>query len=468
MSSLLTATETPLFVREYLKALDKKNPEAVDLLEFLPAELRGENWVRLLAHFFGRGSLNWDETNSEPLASVFRAVAPNGARTCDSSGSLYFLPLFSYNDSGSPEYDAARELGRQTYYRAEQVRQERGLEWYHPSRNFSELVKATLGGWWSDWEICFQEEGNVYKCCRCDAWSDSTVTTYDTEATFCTECAESVCHWSEWQGEYYERSYNLPDEDRNEDHLENHPLYGYNKETRSRFGSSDTGTFYGFELEIEEAHAGNDWDSHLELIPRNGLWLFHLDGSLNNGLELVTEPMSGDYIRTELDLSPLEKLRERGWRSWDTTTCGLHVHISRAGFASDVHTFAFAAFIYRNSAQMIKLAGRNSEQYATFRESERPALALDVKKRADYSRRYVAVNFQPEHTVECRFFRGSLNAARVRSALELVSGVVEYSRALTIRELNEGALEWSKFVEYLKQTPDYFPNLLELINKKGL
>lgn len=467
MSSLLTATETEQFVRDYLEALDNSNPEAVDLLEFLPAELRGENWVRLLAHFFGRGSLNWEQTTSEPLASVLRAVAPNGVRNCDSSGWLYFLPISSY-DHGSPESEESKELRRQIDARVQQLREERGLEWHHPSRHFAALVKATLGGWWTDSEICFQEEGSVWKCCRCEGWSDDTITTYDTEETFCIPCAESACHWSDYRGEYYERAHNMPEEDRDNDHFENHPLYGYNKETGTRFGSSDTGTFYGFELEIEEAHAGNDWDSHLELIPQNGLWLFHMDGSLNNGLELVTEPMSGDYIRNELDLSPLEKLRQRGWRSWDTTTCGLHIHISRAGFASDVHTFAFAAFIYRNSAQMIKLAGRNSEQYATFRESERPALALDVKKRADYSRRYVAVNFQPEHTVECRFFRGSLNTARIRSALELVSGVVEYSRALTIRDLNEGALEWSKFVEYLKQTPDYFPNLLELINKKGL
>lgn len=467
-SQLLEATKSPQFVRDYLEALDYTNPEAVALLEFLPPEFRGKDWVRLLAHFCVRDGLKYGETTAEPLRSVFLALAPNGVNTCASTEALYWLPVYKYDDE-TAESGEARAVARSACDYAERLRLERNLQWFHPSRALAEAVRCLLRGWQDDGEIAHYEDGNVWKCVECAEWSEDTIVSYDTERTFCVDCGEGLLNYSEYSGEWYEHDWNMPEDDRNEqDRIHEHPLYGFNKETGVRFGDSETGTFYGFELEIEQAQASNDWDDELSVLPKNGLWLFHFDGSLNNGLELVTEPMSGDFIREKLDLTPLDKLRESGWRSWNTSTCGLHVHVSRAGFAGDVHLFAFAQFIYRNSAQMIKLAGRHSQQYATFNESERPALALDVKKRADFARRYVAVNFQPDKTVECRFFKGSLNTSRVRSALELVSGVVEYSRALTVRDLNEGALDWSRFVAYLNQTPDYFPNLLNLIKRKGL
>lgn len=438
-------------------------------LSNIPEALWGLEWVRVLGYAVAsdRDSAYWLGDSSD-WTDFYRSSAPNGLSQCEFS---QIEGWSSLDPETADEFGTeARQWAEMWVRRFEISTCSRVTQRYFSGMSrvakFVRYVASTVSGW--TLPIHHFEQNRIIQCPECDQLSDDWSETRDTERALCDGCMNEGCYWSFNDEAYYEYEENMPERQRRSyDSVGDHSIVGFNKNTSIRLGFSETGTYYGFELEVE--NEGEDsFSDALDLLDKD-VWRAHEDGSLNNGIEVVSYPMSADYIRENLNLNWLRQWSSNGWRSWDADgeTCGLHVHVSRAGFSSDVHLFAFAQLIYGNEYQMTTLAGRHSD-YGSFNYGKRPPLALDVKKRARFSDRYVAVNLTNDHTAEVRIFRGSLKESRVRSALELVSGAVEFTRPLTIRDLNAGALKWTKFVEFLNQTPDYYSNLLELIESKGL
>ena len=93
--------------------------------------------------------------------------------------------------------------------------------------------------------------------------------------------------------------------------------------------------YFGVELEIDEAGEDSDNARRLLAIANQGqpqLYCKH-DGSLDDGFELVTHPMSLSYYRTEMPWEALLREAVRmGYLSHQSGTCGLHIHVSREAF----------------------------------------------------------------------------------------------------------------------------------------
>lgn len=244
-------------------------------------------------------------------------------------------------------------------------------------------------------------------------------------------------------------------------------------------GVSKSGLYMGFELETQirkrEMNAISKAAEYAngQLAPDNIAQLKE-DGSIGRdgygGFEIVTQPHTLDQYRYKSDKlwETIEKLRtDHDARAWDTTTCGLHVHVSRAGFTGGAHTHRWLTLIYKNAEHMMKLAGRKSS-YArfndvwTFDEYDRPVFSLAHKvgnPREVSSERYSAVNTQNRHTLELRFFRGTMNKSGVLSALDLVQASVEYTRNLSLSDVKMGALGWDWFIDYVEQNNGLYPDL---------
>jgi hypothetical protein len=432
----------------------------------IPEELRGLEWVRVLGYAVASRRASAQALNGA-WWNFYESSAPNGLMT--SSFSQYEGWQQLENTSNLDHLTRLWASDWMTRFQSNMTQSyilytdfngaERALK-------FVWLVSSMVAGWALD--IHHFEQGSVISCPICGELTDDYSITQDTNRAACEHCLGNSYYWSDEREAYYEYSENRPEEEHNTaEQAHRHPISGYNKSTERRLGKSETATFYGFELEIENED-GDSVSDALDLLNAKE-YCAHEDGSLHDGIEIVSYPMSADYIRENLNLNWLRDWSRRGWRSWDSEndTCGLHIHVSRAGFANDVHLFAFAQLIYSNEQQFTTLAGRRSS-YGSFQYDKRPPLALDVKKRARFSDRYVAVNLTNDHTAEVRIFKGSLNEVRVRSALELISGAVEFTRPLTIRDLNAGALKWARFVEFLKASPNYYRNTLQLIESKGL
>lgn len=225
---------------------------------------------------------------------------------------------------------------------------------------------------------------------------------------------------------------------------------------------------FGFELEVESnGNSRKSGASYIvdKLSPR--VYLKN-DGSLDEGFEIVSHPHTLDELQTQFNWEALDGLRRQGFRSWNTSTCGLHVHVSRTAFGeivrrtdivkSQAHELRFIKLIYDNQRQIERLAGRSSS-YAKF--NDKGSLANRVKH-GSQDDRYEAVNSQNESTLEIRVFRGSLKPTRVLSAVELVHASVEYTRDLKVNASNN-ALKWIHFVRFVADNAQTYPNLVNAI-----
>jgi hypothetical protein len=118
----------------------------------------------------------------------------------------------------------------------------------------------------------------------------------------------------------------------------------------------------------------------------------------------------------------------------------------------------FAKLIYDNQTMITQLAGRESENYASFSHKSN----LISKFRDGSDNRFQAVNNCPNVTLEVRVFRGSLRPERVLSALELVHAAVEYTRNMQVKP---NSFAWVKFMGYLSDNVEKYPNLFTIMNE---
>ena len=105
--------------------------------------------------------------------------------------------------------------------------------------------------------------------------------------------------------------------------------YGYKPEPIF-YGDSDR--YFGVELEIDNAGKDDEnADEILAVANRNDTEHIYIkgDGSLDDGMELVTHPMSLDYHKQFQWDEIMKKAIYLGYRSHQTSTCGLHVHVNR-------------------------------------------------------------------------------------------------------------------------------------------
>jgi Putative amidoligase enzyme len=238
--------------------------------------------------------------------------------------------------------------------------------------------------------------------------------------------------------------------------------------------------FFGIEIETEAPRGDRnimvEAAKYAYQLEENNLAYLKSDGSLQCGFEIVTHPMTHDFYMNKAPLlwDTIAHLRdEMKMRAWSTGTCGLHIHISRAGFNNGSHMHRFLQLIYGNQTFYARLAGRESSRWATFDDVSRYDTEKDKSyntfkdkiERGDRTNRYSAVNTQNRHTLEMRIFRGTVNSDTIKSAIDLAHASVEYTRRLTVSQVRDGALERMNFVQYIHDNKAIYPNLLTRLDK---
>ena len=298
------------------------------------------------------------------------------------------------------------------------------------------------------------------------------------EANMCGQCYRMPVYCSDCDGNYYEEQGHPRCAYQNgSDHVRS-----YSYKPRPRFyGTGDV--FMGIELEVEcesdecryydddydEYQRNEDGCSHTSIPHRylGGRAYYKEDGSLDNGFEIVTHPHTLEEYQNNVDWGFLRELSREGVRSWDNDNCGLHVHISKSGFERDrddtinSHAIRFTKFIYDNEEHVCKIAGRRSS-YALF--GDKGKIVSKVKSGRQTDNRYSAVNVENSNTYELRVFKGSLRKARVLSAIEFSHAVLEHTRHMKVSAKHK-PFAWSRFVTFVGNNSDTYPNLFEIINE---
>jgi len=146
---------------------------------------------------------------------------------------------------------------------------------------------------------------------------------------------------------------------------------------------------------------------------------FERDGSLTNGFEIITQPMSLPMIRETFEFLKHPQ-NTAGLRSHRTTTCGLHVHVSRAGL-TNITIGRAVTFVNdpRNDSFVMALARRYNTGYCKIVEKDPETAHLPAD-------RYEAINLTPRNTIEFRLFRGSLKYDAVIAAAEFAHALLAF------------------------------------------
>jgi hypothetical protein len=315
---------------------------------------------------------------------------------------------------------------------------------------------------------CYDRE--VYVCERCGEamWADESYTVGCD--TWCTRCADYHSAYCYECDERYDTDYDYDHEH------DQQGLLDYNDTPLLHFRGEDPHGYYlGLELEMEDT-TGHSISSAVDQV-NDGALAGHFycksDGSLYDGMEMVSHPMSLSYWQgMESKVSNLTAaLRSLGMRSWNTETAGIHVHVSAEAFGgSDKHLWLFQQMFYRNADAVSKYAGRESDQWARIRVATGDVTYYTKTRKAGgyYDlRRYMAVNLTNRNTVEIRVFRGSLNPNRVYANLELVHALVEYTRNLSFGQVKAGALNFEVFGYWLRQQ-DKYPHAAAHMTARGI
>lgn len=178
------------------------------------------------------------------------------------------------------------------------------------------------------------------------------------------------------------------------------------------------------------------------------------DGSLNNGLEIITHPMSFKYLQEHKDeiKNCFEKLSGEGCKSHDTDTCGLHIHVSRP-CEDVVNKIILVMETYKN--ELIKFSRRsesNLNRWAQFFSDnvERyfNSLQFIEEHKNDNPKRYLALNLENDKTIEFRFFRGTLNFNTFMASIELINNLVNACINFeNVEGINWGTLTKGEYVQ---------------------
>ena len=266
------------------------------------------------------------------------------------------------------------------------------------------------------------------RCERCGGWFRSDETSERDGAELCVRCADEIDRTGV-QSYYFQPQ---PIFHRADGEPENSLVLGV--ELEMDYGDGDIAA-----SRISKEY-GTDW-----------LYFKH-DGSLDEGVELVTHPISPAVLASNEGRAMWERISEialeEGCRSHDTRTCGLHVHVNRDYFGKgtarqEMAELKLTGIVDRFFEPLTIFSRRKPEQLTQW--AKRPMLPKTKdgwQQRAKTCRsvschdRYRAINVTNDHTIEFRLFRGTLKPSTLQATFQFVSGLCAVAKDATVGELD--------------------------------
>lgn len=237
--------------------------------------------------------------------------------------------------------------------------------------------------------------------------------------------------------------------------------YSYTPEYRF-YGENKNNLFFGIELEIENKQDG-DYLSGINDVELSNLYAKY-DGSLDNGLEVVSHPFTFEYFNLTFKKvwEPILRCKEYGYRSYNTNTCGIHIHISKKAF-STLHLYKFMKFFYKNNEFIEFISQRRKEKLQEWANNSNTGdnMVKKAKNKEGNGARYSAINLQPYNTVEIRIFRGTLDVQSFRKNLEFLHALYGFTKKHGMSEMTK-----IKFMNYVHKSKKQYKNLCTFLDGK--
>jgi hypothetical protein len=213
----------------------------------------------------------------------------------------------------------------------------------------------------------------------------------------------------------------------------------------------NTHKFFGIELEVMD---GGESSNNAKAVCRNHeeLYAKH-DGSLTNGMELVSHPCTVSWHLTHLWADVLTRLRTLRYHARNGS--GIHVHVSRKYWENNggtCHIANLITFCDMNREALRLYANREKETFNHWTHSymspstTKKAISTTLMELGDtedamqdmYERynettdHYSVVNLSNDTTVEIRAFASTLDVNRMHSIIQFVDVLTELSTEATL------------------------------------
>ena len=224
--------------------------------------------------------------------------------------------------------------------------------------------------------------------------------------------------------------------------------------------------FFGIELEVECDENLNRRPVYAKTVLSlfDGFVITKHDGSIRdengkvNGFEIVTVPASKTVQYEKWNYFFDNK--PKGLKSFDTLTCGLHIHCSRKPL-SQLTIAKMLLFVNdsKNIEFITTIAGRNHNRFCK----------IQKKVIGDYRRpldRYEALNLINRGTVEFRIFRGTLKRESLFKSIEFCDALIHFCKECEY-SIND-CRRVDKFIEYVKLRKNDYLHLWAFICARWL
>lgn len=308
--------------------------------------------------------------------------------------------------------------------------------------------------------VCDSCMDNYYYCAECNEYyySDSMYYDEETDEWYCEDC------WN-----------NRPQ----------HRIYGYHQYPRPfefyKASGEEKPPFYiGAELEVENDEVVDECLDHLY---DNLDLMCSRDGSLcgNGAMEMVFDPRTPKSWYESADKLKVayKMLVDNGYRSNDTSSCGLHFHVSRP-YQEEINKLDYyndedrkkieelkekqEEFIDRTllvletyKEPLIKFSRRKDNTWCkwlsdvvTCDNGKITSLDYIKKVKGESYGHHRALNLENRNTIEFRIFKGTLNFNTFMASLELVNNITTLCSDLSLPITK---IDWNKLTrgEYISQ-----------------
>lgn len=242
--------------------------------------------------------------------------------------------------------------------------------------------------------------------------------------------------------------------------------------------AENTSLLLGAEIEVDcggesEEHAkgaleifcGADPDSPDEAL-ENKMYCTH-DGSLMNGIEFDTMPMSLEYHKTQKYKEMFEYLDKNGYKAHDTKTCGLHIHADRTYLGETEFkrqlTITKILYILEKFNDEVCAIARRDSRYSEF--AGKGTIPIELYKKYKDKGKHVALNLSHKETIEFRCFKSTLKYETFILTLEFVQNIIDFAKAINIEEIE--AMTWDDLMAtFSDDLTEYYENRREIETKK--
>uniref|UniRef100_A0A6M3JL09 Putative amidoligase enzyme n=1 Tax=viral metagenome TaxID=1070528 RepID=A0A6M3JL09_9ZZZZ len=321
---------------------------------------------------------------------------------------------------------------------------------------------------------CYNHHSYICDCC-----SVRYMESHDSWGNMCSSCAEDHFICEGCGGTCHN------DESNEDGYCENcangHQIHRYHQGSKQGLCfhpnnySSDT-LYLGVELETDHYRLKhNDTrdeasEEFAEIQDDERLFWLEEDSSLDNGIEIISQPCTLEYHLTKFPWKEITDIaRSNGAKSHQAQTCGLHIHFPIAFLAGPRQHNQVISLIYifeRFWEQLTVFSRRTQEQLSHNSKKYNNDLAnksardkvYELSNSSRYDR-YQAVNLQThKSTIEIRLFRGTLKLSTLYAALELVDFLARFIKVHPTSYIKD--MTWANLINRIPSTYHYLHQYL--------